>query len=152
MGEKNWLQVPERVGKNIIMGQAMNLLDGVLRAQKVGLARGGGAAAHIDTTGRPVGCHDYGAARAGCGVGPMTEAKRCHVGERDGGERACGHGNSNLRGKGGVRLHGEGADVPYDLGDGKAHHVVEVAVDAAHEHAAAHALDAVGASLVGRFP
>ena len=30
MGEKNWLQVPERVGKNIIMGQAMNLLDGVL--------------------------------------------------------------------------------------------------------------------------
>lgn len=30
MEEKNWLQMPERVGKNIIMGQAMDLLDGVL--------------------------------------------------------------------------------------------------------------------------
>ena len=30
MEEKNWLQMPEKVGKNIIMGQAMNLLDGVL--------------------------------------------------------------------------------------------------------------------------
>ena len=30
MEEKKWLQMPEKVGKNIIMGQAMNLLDGVL--------------------------------------------------------------------------------------------------------------------------
>ena len=36
----------------------------------------------------------------------------------------------------------------FDAGDGKAHHVVEVAIDGANEHAAAYALDAVGACFV----
>ena len=39
------------------------------------------------------------------------------------------------------------AERAFDVGDGQAHHVVEVAIDGANEHAAAYALDAVGPAL-----